>query len=41
VFNLTPPRVDFSDLTEGNRLAEYLRFKVRKGGLLEFDIEVR
>jgi hypothetical protein len=41
LFNLTPLRVDFSDLAEGNRLAKFLRFKVLKGGFLEFDIEDR
>jgi hypothetical protein len=41
VFNLTPLRVDFSDLAEGNRVAEFLRFEVLEGGLLAFDIEDR
>ena len=36
----SPLRADFHDLFEGSRFPKLLRFEVRDGSLLEFDVKV-
>ena len=37
---MTPLRTDFRDLIEGSRFPKLLRFEIRDGSLLEFDVKV-